>query len=230
MKIILIFALLSIQSCATHMQDKIGEEFKSIQPDYSNFENINNATEGAVYDGDGGLFASDRRANRVGDIITITLEETLTAANSGSETLAKSDAYTFDLPEALFCPSSLIGKFFFPGGVKENNLQGGTTQNFTGSGTAAQSNSMTGTISVTIVRVYPNGNLEVKGQRKLEYNSGTEYLRLSGVVRPDDISSSNTISSKKVADAQISYVGTGDMNDSVTKGWLSRYFAYVSPF
>ena len=61
------------------MQDKIGEEFKSIQPDYSNFENINNATEGAVYDGDGGLFASDRRANRVGDIITITLEETLTA-------------------------------------------------------------------------------------------------------------------------------------------------------
>ena len=124
----------------------------------------------------------------------------------------------------------MIGKFFFPGGVKENNLQGGTTQNFTGSGTAAQSNSMTGTISVTIVRVYPNGNLEVKGQRKLEYNSGTEYLRLSGVVRPDDISSSNTISSKKVADAQISYVGTGDMNDSVTKGWLSRYFAYVSPF
>ena len=89
---------------------------------------------------------------------------------------------------------------------------------------------MTGTISVTIVRVYPNGNLEVKGQRKLEYNSGTEYLRLSGVVRPDDISSSNTVSSKKVADAQISYLGTGDMNDSVTKGWLSRYFAYVSPF
>ena len=114
--------------------------------------------------------------------------------------------------------------------LKKNNLQGGTTQNFTGTGSAAQSNSMTGTISVTIVRVYPNGNLEVKGQRKLEYNSGTEYLRLSGVVRPDDISSSNTISSKKVADAQISYVGTGDMNDSVTKGWLSRYFAYVSPF
>ena len=125
---------------------------------------------------------------------------------------------------------SLIGKFFFPGGVKEDNLSGGTTQAFTGSGTAAQSNSLTGTISVTIVRVYPNGNLEVKGQRKLEYNSGTEFLRLAGVVRPDDISSSNTVSSTKVADAQISYVGTGDMNDSVTKGWLSRYFAYVSPF
>ncbi len=230
MRLILILSFLSIQSCATYMQDKIGEEFKSIQPDFSNFENINNATEGAVYDGDGGLFASDRRANRVGDIITVTLEETMTAANSGSETTAKSDSYTFDLPEALFGPSSLIGKLFFPGGVKEGNLTGGTTQNFTGSGTAAQSNSLTGTISVTITRVYPNGNLEVKGQRKLMYNSGTEYIRLAGVVRPDDISSSNTVSSTKVADAQISYTGTGDMNDSVTKGWLSRYFAYVSPF
>ncbi len=230
MKFILFLFLFSIQSCSTYMEDKIGEEFKSIQPDFSNFENINNATEGAVYDGDGGLFASDRRANRVGDIITITLEETMTAANAGTESLSKSDSYTFDLPEALFGPSSLIGKLFFPGGVKEDNLRGGTTQAFTGSGTAAQSNSLTGTISVTIVRVYPNGNLEVKGQRKLAYNSGTEYIRLAGVIRPDDISSSNTVSSKKVADAEISYTGTGDMNDSVTKGWLSRYFAYVSPF
>ena len=230
MRLILLVFLFFIQSCSTYMEDKIGEEFKSIQPDFSNYENINSATEGAVYDGDGGLFASDRRANRVGDIITVTLEETMTAANAGSEATSKSDAYTFDLPEALFGPSSFIGKFFFPGGVKENNLRGGTTQAFTGSGTAAQSNSLAGTISVTIVRVYPNGNLEVKGQRKLKYNSGTEYIRLAGVIRPDDISSSNTVSSKKVADAEISYTGTGDMNDSVTKGWLSRYFAYVSPF
>ena len=89
---------------------------------------------------------------------------------------------------------------------------------------------MNGTISVTVVRVFPNGNLEVKGERKLSYNSGTEYIRLAGVIRPEDISSTNTVSSTKVADAQISYTGTGDMNDSVTKGWLSRYFAYISPF
>ncbi|PPR42178.1 MAG: hypothetical protein CFH30_00680, partial [Alphaproteobacteria bacterium MarineAlpha8_Bin1] len=124
----------------------------------------------------------------------------------------------------------LIGKFFFPGGVKEDNLRAGTTQAFTGTGTAAQANTLTGTISVTVIRVYPNGNLEVKGERRLSYNSGTEYIRVSGVIRPEDISSSNTVSSTKVADAQISYTGTGDMNDSVTKGWLSRYFAYVSPF
>ena len=229
MKALLFLLLFLFSSCATYKQDKIGQEFKSIQPDFTNIE-VKKTSAGAVYNGGGGLFASDRRANNVGDIITITLEESLNASNSGSETLSKTDAYTFDLPEALFGPSSLLGKLFFNGGVKENNLAGGTTQSFTGSGTAAQANTLTGTMSVTVVRVYPNGNLEVKGERKLSYNSGTEYIRVSGVIRPEDISSSNTVSSTKVADAQISYTGTGDMNDSVTRGWLGRYFAYISPF
>lgn len=229
MKILLFLLLFLFSGCATYKQDKIGQEFKSIQPDFTNIE-VKKTSAGAVYNGGGGLFASDRRANNVGDIITITLEESLNASNSGSETLSKTDAYTFDLPEALFGPSSLLGKLFFNGGVKENNLAGGTTQSFTGSGTAAQANTLTGTMSVTVVRVYPNGNLEVKGERKLSYNSGTEYIRLSGVIRPEDISSSNTVSSTKVADAQLSYTGTGDMNDSVTRGWLGRYFAYISPF
>ena len=229
MKILLFLLLFLFSSCATYKQDKIGQEFKSIQPDFTNIE-VKKTSAGAVYNGGGGLFASDRRANNVGDIITITLEESLNASNSGSETLSKTDAYTFDLPEALFGPSSLLGKLFFNGGVKENNLAGGTTQSFTGSGTAAQANTLTGTMSVTVVRVYPNGNMEVKGERKLSYNSGTEYIRLSGVIRPEDISSSNTVSSTKVADAQLSYTGTGDMNDSVTRGWLGRYFAYISPF
>tara|TARA_B100000989_G_scaffold271309_1_gene227996 strand:+ start:370 stop:1059 length:690 start_codon:yes stop_codon:yes gene_type:complete len=229
MKILLFIFLFLISSCATYKQDKIGQEFKSIQPDFTNVE-VKKTSAGAVYNGGGGLFASDRRANNVGDIITITLEESLNASNSGSETLSKTDAYAFDLPEALFGPSSLLGKLFFNGGVKENNLAGGTTQSFTGTGTAAQANTLTGTMSVTVVRVYPNGNMEVKGERKLSYNSGTEYIRLSGVIRPEDISSSNTVSSTKVADAQLSYTGTGDMNDSVTRGWLGRYFAYISPF
>ena len=231
MKIFLIFlSILPIASCSTYMENKIGEEFKSIQPNFTNVMTENVSLEGAVYDGGGGLFASDRRANNVGDIITVTLEESMTAANSGTETTSKKDSYTFDLPEALFGPSSLIGKLLFSGGVDESRLQGGTEQSFQGSGSANQANSLTGTISVTVVRVFPNGNLEIKGERKLMYNSGTEYIRVAGVVRPEDISSSNTVSSTKVADAKISYTGTGDMNDSVTKGWLSRYFAYVSPF
>jgi len=230
MKYLFLLIFFPIIGCSTYMENKRGQEFKSIQPNYTNVSLTTKSLEGAVYDGGGGLFASDRRANNVGDIITVKLEESIKSANSGDETLKKTDAYTFDLPEALFGPSSIIGKLLFKDGVNETRLQGGTTQNFTGSGTANQANSIDGTISVTVVRVYPNGNLEIKGERKLSYNSGNEFIRLSGVVRPEDISSSNEVSSTKVADAQISYTGTGDMNDSVTKGWLSRYFAYVSPF
>ena len=132
MRYLFIITLLFLQSCSTYMENKIGEEFKSIQPDYTNFEMVNTSTAGAVYAGGGGLFASDRRANAVGDIITITLEESMTAANSGSETTSKQDSYAFDLPEALFGPSSFIGKLFFKDGIKEERLQGGTTQSFTG--------------------------------------------------------------------------------------------------
>ena len=64
--------------------------------------------------------------------------------------------------EALFGPSSFIGKLFFKDGIKEDRLQGGTTQSFTGTGLAAQANSISGTLSVTVVRVFPNGNLQVK--------------------------------------------------------------------
>ena len=147
MKYIIFLSIFFLCSCSTYMENKIGENFKSIQPEYTNIVQ-KESKDGTVYDGGGGLFASDRRANNVGDIITISLEESMSAANSGSETLSKNDSYVFDLPEAIFGPSSLIGKFLFPGGVKENNLSGGTTQSFTGSGTAAQANTLTGTISV----------------------------------------------------------------------------------
>ena len=114
MRYLILLFTLPIFSCSTYMENKIGEDFKSIQPDFTNVE-PNNTFEGAVYSGGGGLFASDRRANNVGDIITVTLEENITAANSGNETFTKSDSYEFDLPEALFGPSSIIGKLLLFG-------------------------------------------------------------------------------------------------------------------
>ena len=101
MKYIFSLSLFFLFSCSTYMEHKIGEDFKSIQPEYTNIER-KESKDGTVYDGGGGLFLPDRRANNVGDIITITLEESMSAANSGSETLSKSDSYVFDLPEALF--------------------------------------------------------------------------------------------------------------------------------
>ena len=109
-------------------------------------------------------------------------------------------------------------------------MTAGVQNSFSGSGSASQSNSLTGKLSVTIVRVFDNGNLEIMGQKKLSLNNGNEYIRLSGVIRPEDISASNEVNSDRIAHAEITYTGAGDIHDSSKQGWLSRTLRNISPF
>ena len=93
-----------------------------------------------------------------------------------------------------------------------------------------QSNSFSGLLSVTVVRVFENGNMEVAGQKELTLNNGNEYVRVRGVVRPEDVSATNIVSSNRLADAQIRYTGSGQLADSSKQGWLSEIMRTVSPF
>ena len=79
------------------------------------------------------------------------------------------------------------------------------------------------------MRVFATGNLEILGQKKLTLNNGDEYIRVRGLVRPDDISSSNVILSDRIANAEIKYTGAGDIADTAKQGWLARAFTAVSP-
>jgi flagellar L-ring protein precursor FlgH len=75
----------------------------------------------------------------------------------------------------------------------------------------------------------PGGNLEILGQKKLTLNNGDEYVRLHGIVRPDDIMANNVVMSDRVANAEITYVGAGDLADAGRRGWLSRFITSLSP-
>ncbi|MEM6679737.1 MAG: flagellar basal body L-ring protein FlgH, partial [Pseudomonadota bacterium] len=108
-------------------------------------------------------------------------------------------------------------------------LAGSTTRRFSGDGSATQSNSLTGRVSVSVVRVFPGGNLEILGQKKLTLNNGHEYVRLRGIVRPSDISADNVVLSDRIAHAEIKYVGAGDIADPAKHGWLRRVYTTVSP-
>ena len=110
------------------------------------------------------------------------------------------------------------------------DVAAGANQSFAGAGTAAQTNTLTGSMTVTIIKVFPNGNLEIAGQKKLVLNDGSEYLRLKGIIRPTDISASNTIASSNIADARITYTNAGVYADSTQPGWLSKIFRQVTPF
>ena len=96
---------------------------------------------------------------------------------------------------------------------------------FKGDSKANQSNSLSGHISVHVLRVLPNGNLMIRGEKWMTLNNGDEYIRLTGVIRSKDISSTNTIMSSKVANARIQYSGTGTFSDVQEQGWLSKFFS-----
>jgi len=164
----------------------------------------------------------DRRARAVGDILTVSLSEAFSATKAQTASSSKNDSFDVTMPLGL--PNALTG------GFTAGQLTSGTARSFAGAGAAAQSNSVSGFLSVTVMRVFDNGNMEIAGQKQLNLNNGDEYVRLTGIVRPQDITASNMILSNRIADAQITYVGAGDVADSSKQGWLSRTLRAIAPF
>lgn len=208
-------------------------------PDYAAVRPV--ATEGQEKN-DGAIFDvstnislfEDYRARRVGDILTVNLEEQ-TAAEKETETIIKKNNSNSITNPTVFgtTPEFDLPSFLPLANTDDNNLDFslGSTHDFKGQGDSDQSNKLTGDISVSVVEVLPNGNLVVRGEKVITINQGNEYIRISGMISPRDIDANNSISSKRIADAQISYVGDGPTNDANVVGWLSRFFvSAIMPF
>ena len=84
--------------------------------------------------------------------------------------------------------------------------------------------SLAGSITVTVTEVLPNGVLRIRGEKWLSLTNGEEYIRLTGLVRPQDIKPDNTLASNRIADARIAYGGTGDFDQANQMGWMGRFF------
>jgi len=215
----LFFALL-LSACSTYVEDVASEQFMPVIPDESEEERI---VDGAIYTGkSNGLFATERKASKVGDIVTVALNESFNASKSQSAATGKTDSFGVTLPTGLL--NDLVGK-----SAKAADYGFGSTQAFNGTGTASQSNAITGLVSASVVRVFDNGNLEVLGQKKLTLNNGDEYVRVRGMVRPQDIGAGNIVNSNRLANAEITYIGAGEVADTAKRGWLSRLVTVVSP-
>ena len=171
--------------------------------------------DGAIYDPSYNLYLfEDVKARRVGDLITVVLQESINASKSAS-TEADKDS-NIDIPQpTLFGKDNRINELI-------NDLE--ATREFEGDGETTQENSIEGNITVTVHKVYPNGYLLVKGEKLLELNEGSEVVRITGIVRPVDITPDNTILSNQIANAQIAYKGKGIVSDSSKAGWLTRFF------
>jgi flagellar L-ring protein FlgH len=212
----LLGAVLGLSACSTYVEDVASSEYLPVMQDAVPTSTAGMATGSIFAQGQSGLFAADRRASIVGDILTVEFQESFQATKTQSAATSKASSYALALPTSI-------------GRNNPADFDASTGTSFAGTGTAGQSNSLTGQMSVTVVRVFPTGNLEILGQKKLTLNNGDEYIRVRGIVRPDDISSSNVILSDRIANAEIKYIGAGDIADTAKQGWLARIFTTVSP-
>lgn len=162
----------------------------------------------------------DRRPRMAGDILTIVLDEEVSASKNAQSNADRSGSSSLDLAEIPDALETLAEYGFDLSGESD----------FTGGGGSEANNSFTGTITVSVLEVLYNGNLRVRGEKQIAINQGVEFIRFSGVVNPLTITAQNTVPSTSVADARIEYVGDGYINEAQHMGWLQRFFLNVSPF
>lgn len=178
---------------------------------------------------DGGLFYADSnlyifediKATRIGDLLTVVLSEETNASKSSSLEADKST--TIDLPNP-----TIFGKSDYTIDGREVLSSSATaSRDVEGEGELTQENSLTGNITVTVTEKLSNGYLVIKGEKLLTLNEGSEVVRIDGLVRPTDIDSNNRIESEKIANARITYKGSGVVSDSSKAGWLAKFFMHA---
>ena len=186
---------------------------------------------------------ADKRAKRVGDIVTIVVQETASLSNSLNTTTNKTNSDAQNVVGNLVnqfitaLPATVLGKKI----TKASNngtiiaptpapLAVSGTTTFTGGGQIQNTQTITAQAAVQVVDVLPNGNLVIEGVREISFSKEKQFASLHGIIRPYDIQPDNTVLSSNVADAQIEIVSEGTLTDAQKKGWLQKLNDKVNPF
>jgi len=161
---------------------------------------------------------SDSKAHRIGDIISVILSENTQAKKNAKTELKKENEFEMGAVSGFGGQAVTVNGKALQFGFEQDSA-------FKGDSKADQGNSLSGNISVHVLRVLQNGNLMIRGEKWITLNNGDEYIRLTGIIRSKDINSNNTVLSSKVANARIQYAGTGTFADVNEQGWLSKFFS-----
>lgn len=220
--VLLVSSALGLTACSTQpvaMQHT--PEFAPVYPVASVQPSL---ATGGIYNGNSGNnFFGRGRAYQVGDLITVLLNESTQAARNQSTDVSRES-------ENNAINAGLLGRIQGLGSIMGGiNLNGATIES-SGAGTAAQRASLTGSIAATVTEVLVNGNLVVKGEKQLALTEGSEVIQVSGIIRPDDVSPNNTVQSRRLANAQITYRGTGDLANASKPGWGTSGLLKFWPF
>lgn len=170
---------------------------------------------------------ADKRATRVGDILSILIQESNTANRQNNTKTSKQSTIDASLQTFLYSPaaSGLLTK-----GGQLPALKTAAAQTFDGGGQINNSEKITARIAVRVIDVLPNGNLVIEGTRKVSFSGETQDAVLRGVVRSEDVMANNSIYSYNIAEATIKYVSSGTISDNQRKGWFTKIWEKVTPF
>lgn len=197
------------------------------------YEEEDKYSEGSLWPGENSsnMLFVDSKARNIGDIVTVLISENSSATKKATTDTSKDSSAELATTGLFGLPSHFgltnlfgLGKSFNP------SLNSSNKNKFKGAGTTTREDKFTATLAAIIIETLPNGNLKIKGKRKVSLNQENQILTLDGIIRPEDISFDNTIDSKLIANAKISYSGSGVLSEKQRVGWGIRVLDWVWPF
>jgi flagellar L-ring protein precursor FlgH len=185
---------------------------------------------GSIWQGesDKSMLFTDKKARYVNDIVTIIVSEIAAGGNKASANTSRNTNTAASITSLLGIENAIIGSNANLNG--KIGLEGAAANSLKGAGDTSRNTSLTAKISARVIRVLDNGNLVIEGRRQVTVNADDQFILITGIIRPEDITTENTVASQYVADARILYTGEGIINDKMRPGWLTRVVDWVWPF
>ncbi len=173
----------------------------------------------------------DVKARRVNDLITINVVENISGSGTADTAASRKSSADAAVNSLLGVPLNLnLQNLYGRGNTFSPTVNGSMTNDFKGSGATTRAGSLVGTITAKVVEVMPNGNLAIESRKDLTINNEKQILILRGMVRPEDLAADNSVSSTRIADAEVFFVGDGIVQSKQDQGWLVKILDKVWPF
>lgn len=224
---VVLLAVLFFTGCATPQPTKIKTAELPVQ------SGTIPTTVGSIWPGETSRnsFFQDMRARHIGDIVTVMISEKTSAVKEATTSTSRTSGHDIALGANLGLPVNLgINDLLGSNYKLDPNVTSSYDSSFDGSGKTERSGELNAILSTRIVEILPNGNLVIEGKKDTILNKELQYLVLSGIIRPEDISEQNTIASYLMSDARIEYSGKGVLADEQRPGWLGRILDNVWPY
>ncbi len=224
--ILLVLCSILLGACATKEQAPIVIK-EPLEEIYDAKEVVKES--GSLWNQSNGSMFTDRKAQNIGDIVTVLISESSSASKEAKTSTSRNTNMSASIPNFFGLENDDIWNGHNPIDLS-NLVKADFANGFDGSGSTSRQEDLTASLTTQVVGQYPNGQLKIRGGKEVMVNSEVQVIYLTGIVRPVDITAANTVSSSKILNARISYTGKGSLSDKQSPGWAMRILDNIWPF